>query len=159
MTLIQESGVSSLLDLTREQWQERLKGRDASVSALGRAFILDTRLRLQMLLAGDDPWADQYPRGTWDLRLLGITGEGIRYLEFDPVPQPWLRDLAKRWCRWRLSCGIAAGTVRRDLRACISLARHLPASAGPGALTREQLEGCHRPRAPGARPPQGPGRP
>jgi integrase len=141
VTLIRESGVSSLLDLTCEQWQERLKGRDASVSALGKAFILDTRLRLQMLLAGDDPWADQYPRGTWDLRLLGITEEGIRYLEFDPVPQPWLLDLAKRWCRWRLSCGIAAGTVRRDLRAVISLARHLPASAGPGALTREQLEG------------------
>lgn len=102
---------------------------------------MDTRLRLHLLLASDDPWADQYPRGTWDLRLLGITEEGVRYLRFGPVPQPWLRDLAKRWCRWRLSRGIAAGTVHGDLRACTSLARHLPASAGPGGLTREQLEG------------------
>jgi integrase len=152
VTLVRESGVSSLLDLTHEQWQDRLKKHTTSVSALGRAFILDPRLRLHLLLAGDDSWADQYPRGTWDLRLLGIAGEGVRYLRFDPIPQPWLRDLAKRWwCRWRLSRGLAAGTVHGDLRACTSLARHLPSAAPPGGLTREQLEGwlaalrCERP--------------
>ena len=141
VTLVRESGVSSLLDLTGELWQDRLKKHVTSDSALARALILDTRLRLQLLLAGDDPWADQYPRGTWDLRLIGIAGEGVRYLRFDAIPQPWLRDLAKRWCRWRLSRGLAAGTVHANLRACASLARHLPASAGPGELTRETIEG------------------
>jgi integrase len=137
---VRESGVSSLLDLSEEQWRDRV-GHGQSVSVLARVFILDTRFRLQLLLIGDDPWADQYPRGEWDLRLLGIDSEDVRRLRFGPIPQPWLRDLAKRWCRWRLSRGIAPVTVRTDLAALHSLARHLPATAGPGSLGREQLEG------------------
>ena len=33
-------------------------------------------------------------------------------LRFDRIPQPWLRELAKRWVRWRLSTGIAARAGR-----------------------------------------------
>ena len=28
------------------------------------------------------------------------------FLRFAAIPQPWLRDLAKRWVRWRLSTGL-----------------------------------------------------
>ena len=39
----------------------------------------------------------------WELRRLGV--EGRKRLRFDGIAQPWLRELAKRFARWRLSMG------------------------------------------------------
>jgi integrase len=35
---------------------------------------------------------------------------------FDRIPQPWLRELAKRWTRWRLSASLTAETAGRGVR-------------------------------------------
>ena len=34
-------------------------------------------------------------------------------MSFAGISQPWLRDLAKRWARWRLASGIGAGSVAK----------------------------------------------
>ena len=41
----------------------------------------------------------------------------------------WLRDLTKRWCRWRMSCGIGLTQVRQDLVAEMRLSRLTPGLA------------------------------
>jgi hypothetical protein len=38
------------------------------------------------------------------MRRLGFDGD--RTLRFAGIPQPWLREPAKRWVRWRLSTGL-----------------------------------------------------
>ncbi len=39
-------------------------------------------------------------------------------MKFDQIGQSWLRDLVKRWIRWRLGTGVVLETVRRGL-ACV----------------------------------------
>jgi integrase len=108
------------------------------VSAL--RFILDTRFELAHLLIAADPWADQYPRDTWDLRHLGLADSTARYLRFGGIPQPWLRELIKRWSRWRLTKGLTAGTTATNVQACGSFACHLAPGAAPADLTRASIE-------------------
>ncbi len=55
-------------------------------------------------LAKGGGWEAEYPRDVWRMRRLGYDGD--RTLRFAGIPQPWLRDLAKRWVRWRLSTGL-----------------------------------------------------
>ena len=55
----------------------------------------------------------------------------------------WLRELAKRWCRWRMSCGVGLGQLRKDRIALVRLSRLTPglaSSPGPSALDRAALE-------------------
>jgi hypothetical protein len=138
------AGVTSLLDWDEQQWRDFTSPRGHSVDIVAIRFLLDTRFRLEALLIGDDPWADQYPRDTWDLHHLGLANEDVRYLRFGAIPQPWLRELVKRWCRWRLSRGIVPATVAMDCKACCLFARHLDRTAGPAAgpqeLTRARIE-------------------
>ena len=47
---------------------------------------------------------------------------------FDRIAQPWLRDLAKRWCRLRLTSGLAVGTVLTDMNVLIRFSRFLEQS-------------------------------
>lgn len=56
---------------------------------------------------------------------------------------PWLRELTKRWCRWRMSCEVGLGQLRRDRIALVRLSRLTPglaSSIGPNALDRAALE-------------------
>ena len=61
------------------------------------------------------------------------------------IPQPWLRDLVKRWLRWRLGTGLGLEAVRRGLRA-------LTRFAGFCEPHRRQPAGRRRPGAAGALP-------
>lgn len=63
------------------------------------------------------------------LRELGIADRGIANISFTDIPQPWLRDLAKRWARWRLSTGQVAETVALSVMAV----RSPPPSGCPGS--------------------------
>ena len=56
----------------------------------------------------------------WELRRLGI--EGRKRLRFDGIPQPWLRQLAKRFARWRLSIGRSPIQTYIDIQAVTRLA-------------------------------------
>ncbi|MEV8632644.1 tyrosine-type recombinase/integrase [Streptosporangium sp. NPDC051023] len=140
---VRRLGVTSLLDYTEGEWRQQLGSHRHAFDVIARVFLLDTRFRLEALVMDGDPWADQYPRDVWDLRHLGFQNEDARHMRFSLIPQPWLRELAKRWCRLRLSKGLAPVTVARDLVNCTAFATHL-AAAVPGAqpedLTRSRLE-------------------
>jgi integrase len=148
---VADSGVGSLLDLDEPGWRRvfgagrRIPSGQRNYASVSLRFVLDTRQRLQLLLIADDPWADQYPRDTWDLRLLGVGSElRLRWLRFDHIPQTWLRALTKRWCRWRLGRGLSPATVGGDLAGMTSFAHHLaartPREGGAADLTRERIE-------------------
>lgn len=144
------SGVVSLLDLDEAGWRavfgagRRLPGGQRDYASISLRFVLDTRQRLIELLIAEDPWADQYPRNTWDLRLLGVPAGQPRFMHFGDIEQPWLRDVTKRWCRWRLARGTKAHTVARNAIGVADFGRHLVAREGPDAppsrLTREHIE-------------------
>ena len=51
--------------------------------------------------------------------------EGRKRLRFDGIPQPWLRQLAKRFARWRLSIGRSPIQTYIDVQAVTRLARFL----------------------------------
>jgi integrase len=66
-----------------------------------------------------DPWEAEFPKDVWDARKLGITVRRRSMIRFDSITRPWLKDLAKRWARWRLSTGLtvesaALGTAAID---------------------------------------------
>ena len=63
-------------------------------------------------LAEGTGWDAEFGRDAWQMHRLGF--EGRRVLDFSGIPQPELKDLAKRWIRWRLSTGLgldAGGTA------------------------------------------------
>ena len=139
----EQEGLASLLDFDDDQWTEFVGGSRAGRSASASTalqFIRDTRLRLHILLVEHDPWADQYPRETWDLRVLGIADENVRYFKFAPITQPWLRDLVKRWTRWRLTQDIVPSTLQINVTSLGICARFLGPAITPETLTRERIE-------------------
>lgn len=138
-------GVQSLLELTQDELLERLAGVPGQ-HTMSRSFLTFTHEQLLLLLrpAG---WDGEYPRDIWDLRQLrGPTGGGGgRHLRFDRIAQPWLRELAKRWCRWRLSTGLARITLQHDVLALTRLSKLLSHAkhqhvTGLHQLTREDIE-------------------
>jgi hypothetical protein len=119
--------VASLLDWTMPRWVEYF---DANHSARhgqnGQvAFLRYAYQCLEDLRCGSG-WEAEFPRDVWELRRLGI--EGRKRLRFDGIPQPWLRDLAKRFARWRLSIGRSPIQTYVDVQAVTRWARFLEAS-------------------------------
>jgi hypothetical protein len=47
-------------------------------------------------VAEDAGWEREYGRDVWRLGELGITDRGIARISFTGIPQPWLKNLAKR---------------------------------------------------------------
>lgn len=140
---VRNSQVDSLLAWSQAQWRDHVAAHRGSMEIAARAFLLDTRFRLEALLIAADPWADQFPRDVWDLRHLGITHPEVRYLRFGRIAQPWLAALAKRWCRWRLARGLSPSTVAIGLAGVAALAVHLQQAAPdaqPYDLSRARIE-------------------
>jgi integrase len=116
-------GVTSLLDLSEREWRQGA-GSQASESAL---FLIDARDGLESLRDGTG-WEIEYPRDVWRLhKLPGITIPAGRpcpraRLRFDRITQPWLRELARRWTRLRLTSGLSIGAARGgvDALTCFS---------------------------------------
>ena len=100
--------VTSLLDRTGERLADRQIGRPAPKDANPRALLIYASRKVEDL-ADADGWDAEYPRDVWLLRRLGFPGHQV--LNFADIPQPWLRDLVKRWVRWRLGTGL--GLERR----------------------------------------------
>ena len=107
--------VASLLDNDEPTWRSSF-GRPAPKDAGPRALVIYGFRKLEDL-AEEPGWENEYPRDIWRLRRLGIrTGAGSpSRLRFDRIAQPWLKDLAKRWVRWRLSAGLGATAAARCL--------------------------------------------
>ena len=137
------TGAASLLERTEEQWAE--SGPRGIRAGGGRQFILDARARIEQLAFGSG-WDVEYPRDKWRLRNLGIQTGQTATIDFAPISQPWLADLAKRWCRWRLSAGLSAGDGRAGHPGGPAVLR-LPGSPCP-----RRRSGIHRPPAAGTLP-------
>src|SRR5665647_1212567 len=83
-------------------------------------------------------------------RLPGLThnpGKAVHarlHLRFDRLAQPWLRALAKRWARWRLSTGLTTTTVVSDIqglhRFSTFLSGSVPDVAALAGIDRAVLE-------------------
>jgi len=129
---------SSLLEASEELWRARI-GRPAPKDSNPRALLLAyARRGLDDLTAGTG-WAVEYPRDRWRLRRLGLS-EGDRTLAFDQIPQPQLRELAKRWARWRLSCGLSYEAVRRGVVAVTRFADFMYSEPGHRVESLAQLD-------------------
>jgi len=127
-------GVTSLLDLSEQQWRQNA-GSQVGESAL---FVIDARDALESLRDGTG-WEIEYPKDVWRLhKLPGITIPAGRpcpraRLRFDRITQPWLRELAKRWTRLRLTSGLSIGAARGGVDALTCFSTFL-ALAGVNAL-------------------------
>ena len=129
------SGASSLLDKTEQEWRAEFgkHGNAVALLAWSRRQVAD--------LAAGAGWDAEYPRDAWQMHRLGFEGRNV--LDFSGIPQQQLKDLAKRWIRWRLSTGLGleAGG-RRPLRVLTRLAVFLHARgiAGADGIGRAVLE-------------------
>ena len=133
------AGVPSLLDRPEEWWT----ARPSRGNGHGwRAFVLDARRRVEALAFGAG-WETEYPHDTWRLRVLGIA-RGDAAIRFTGIPQPWLKDLAKRYARWQLSTGLTAATARAGALGVTRFAAWLASlpepPAGLGGVDRPLLE-------------------
>ncbi|GAA3616147.1 tyrosine-type recombinase/integrase [Nonomuraea rosea] len=116
------SQVTSLLDHDEHGWRQRMRVRGMRDSKAS-TFLIFARWKVQDLTEAGG-WDAEYPRDVWRLRRLGIE-DNERVLRFDGIPQPWLRDLAKRWARWRLSTGLNRESAARPTRAIARFATFL----------------------------------
>jgi integrase len=126
--LLAVTTVTSLLDRPEDAWAQQFpRGRP-------RALLLYAYRRIDDLAAGSG-WNTEYVRNVWRLRKLGFGGNPV--LRFDRIPQPWLRELAKRWVRWRLTTGQTLGTARAGLNILTRFAVFLATQNPPvGSLAR-----------------------
>ena len=93
--------VGSLLDHGEDAWQERTR---LTINDSRSRGFLGYACRVITDLAQGGGWEAEYPCDIWRMRRLGYDGD--RTLRFTGISQPWLRELAKRWVRWRLSTGM-----------------------------------------------------
>jgi integrase len=128
------SGVTSLLDWPEETFRERFgrRRRDGATALL--AYV---RGQVEDLAYGTG-WEVEYSRDVWRLRKLGVAGPHAR-LYFERIPQPWLRELAKRWVRWRLTCGTSGTQAHWNLAALTRFAAFL-ASPAVAATSLAQVD-------------------
>jgi len=147
LRLAAKAGVSSLLEHDEAQWRELSA---AKAAGWYQGFLLHAHEKVQELRDGTG-WEVEYPRDVWRLHTLaglttnaGHAPDARNHLRFDRVTQPWLRGLAKRWCRLRLSSGLAVGTVLSDVAALARfstfLAQTAPAVDALSAIDRSLLE-------------------
>jgi integrase len=134
------SGAGSLLDLSEQAWRDACPDTPASHSAIA-GLIGYTRRKVAVLAEGEG-WDNEYPRDTWQLRRLGIASSHQAILQFGKIGQPWLKELAKRWTRWRLSTGLAVTTCYAGVVAVTRFAAFLQAAGitGAGQIDRGVLE-------------------
>jgi integrase len=125
--LLADLAVVSLLDWDEQTWRQRF-GRPAPKDRGPRSLLIYARRQVEDLAHGTG-WSVEYPRDDWRLRNLGMpTGDGApSHLRFDHIPQDWLKDLAKRWVRWRLTTGLGATTAGRCVTAVTRFAQFLAA--------------------------------
>lgn len=143
-----QAGVTSLLDGDDAWWQRsaaehlttRRRGPALALVRYARRTLGDLRDAAAGQLWELDVWpvARVDPDGRW-------AHQPVARISFVGIEPAWLRELAKRWARWRLS--IQTKSPRSIVGVCGSLRRFtawlesvdaLP--AGPGELTRELLE-------------------
>lgn len=131
--------VSSLLEHSAAFWIAQITARAVATSST-RAFIGYALDCLTSLRDGAG-WQAEYHADVWRLARLGLPVTRRARFDFRGIHPAWLRELIKRWLRWRISTGLALGQVRKDFTA---LSRLAGLSTGLGAsaasLDRAALE-------------------
>lgn len=151
-TFLQALGVASLLDHDQDWWAAQLqepgpRARGACLGIIEVAFLRYARVRLARLrdrAYGVDPFAGD----VWLIEQLGFPEfayQASKTISFAQINPLWLRQLIKRWARWRLRAGTyTPGTVSSLANSFKTFSDFLAASgeplASPGCLTREVLE-------------------
>jgi integrase len=150
---VAELDVASLLERSGRFFEHAARERFASTRARGRgcpelAWVRYARARLQDLRdrhSGIDAWEWD----TWTVEQIGVDAryahQPQRRIYFADIEPAWLRELAKRWARWRitsvsLSPEAAAGTTNALRAFCRWLAAEHALPATPRELTRGLLE-------------------
>jgi integrase len=130
VNFLAEGRAGSLLDKSEDEWRAQAQREMPKDPAIGR-FLAYAHRKVTDLADGDAGWEAEFAHDVWLMRRLGRTGN--EKLSFEKISQPWLRDLAKRWVRWRLAAELHLETVRRGVR---SLARFSAfcARTGVGSL-------------------------
>ncbi|MDT3446702.1 site-specific integrase [Pseudofrankia sp. BMG5.37] len=147
LRLAANTGVSSLLEHSDQQWRQLSAGKSGGWY---QGFLLHAHEVVETLRDGTG-WELEYPRDVWRLHTLtglttntGKAPDARNRLRFDRITQPWLRALAKRWIRLRLTSGLAVGTVLNDVAALTRFAVFLEQAAPTGktlaAVDRPLLE-------------------
>ena len=133
------SGEASLLGRSEQDWRASCPPQ-AAKSGHPVALLIYAHRKVAALAEGEG-WDNEYPRDTWHMRRLGI-GSQCATLQFAGISQQWLRDLAKRWTRWRLGTGLEAQTCYRGVRALTRFSGFLAAAgvASIGGISRDVLE-------------------
>ena len=127
--------LTSLMELPERVQIER----DSGLHKQPAGLIKRARLAVGDLALGTG-WEVEYARDTWRMRSLGIKGIGTSpCLQFGGIPQPWLKDLAKRWARWQLSRGLSGNVVYKDVSVVTHFARFL-ARPGTGVDCLAQVD-------------------
>jgi len=106
------TATASLLDHSEQRWRAEL-GRWAPNDTNTRSLLLYARRKADDLFTAGG-WEAEFPRDVWQLRRLGHPGNQI--LDFTVIAKPWLRELVKRWLRWRMGTGVHLEVARRGLR-------------------------------------------
>jgi integrase len=133
------SGETSLLSRSEQDWRASCPPQ-AAKSGHPVSLLVYAHRKIAALAEGEG-WGNEYPRDTWRMRRLGI-GSPCATLQFAGISQQWLKDLAKRWTRWRLSTGLEAQTCYRGVRALTRFSGFLAAAgiASGGGISRDVLE-------------------
>ena len=134
------SGAVSLLDRSEQAWRQACRPYTAKTGQ--PAALLIYAHRMVTTLAEGEGWDNEYPRDTWQLRRLGIDSQSVVTLQFTAISQPWLKDLAKRWTRWRLSCGLSPVACYGGVQAITRFAAFLATAqvTAAGQISRDVLE-------------------
>lgn len=135
---VRGEGVDSLLERSEQQWRH-IAGQDSGKGERGqaRALLAYAREVIDTLDEGSG-WETEYPRDVWRMsRLPGLVSSPDRpapggRIRFDRITQPWLRELGKRWARWRLASGTAVHTVTGDLWAMARFSQFLTLAGAQG---------------------------
>ena len=146
LRVLREATETSILDVPTQVWVQRVKNGNTRAGGLNNysaEFFRWGWNELDVLLHGTG-WDSEYPRDQWRLAHVGHPDYPKRTFDFAPIGQPWVRELAKRWIRHRLSVGMAVKTVEIDMMALRHLSSSLSSSdtppMSPAELRRGHLE-------------------
>lgn len=87
----------------------------------------------------------EYAKDAWQAQRLGLPARrGRDSLSFASIGQPWLRQGAKAWCRWRLATGVSWNTATAFATSLHRFSSYLaavdPSAEDGGVITRSLLE-------------------
>lgn len=134
--ILAESEAESFSDRSLDEWLNASHRRSAR-DELTPALLRDLAGRLELLDASREA---EWGRAVWRLSVLGVTS-GVGIVSFESIGQPWLRALAQRCVRQRLSTNqICVATAQGYVRGLGRFSAFCAAIAhGP-----QRIEDLHR---------------